>query len=73
MEATGRGAKRSGGKLPPHVMVYFAMAMALFGEDDSEEIIVRLTGTLRGVGVLGRGVGGADAGRDHPGPAAAGT
>jgi len=54
-------------------MVYFAMAMALFGEDDSEEIIVRLTGTLRGVGVLGRGVGGADAGRDHPGPAAAGT
>ena len=28
VEATGRGAKRSGGKLPPHVMVYFAMACA---------------------------------------------
>jgi hypothetical protein len=28
VEATGRGARRSGGKLPPHVMVYFAMACA---------------------------------------------
>ena len=26
VEATGKGAKRKGGKLPPHVMVYFAMA-----------------------------------------------
>jgi hypothetical protein len=25
---TGRQARRSDGKLPPHVMVYFAMAMA---------------------------------------------
>src|SRR5260370_33612693 len=50
VEATGRGAKRSGGKLPPHVMVYFAMAMALHGEDDYEEIIARLTETLRGWG-----------------------
>jgi len=48
VEATDRGAKRSGGKLPPHVMVYFAMAMALHGEDDYEEIIARLTETLRG-------------------------
>ena len=48
VEATGRGAKRSGGKLPPHVMVYFAMAMALHGEDGYEEIIARLTETLRG-------------------------
>ena len=31
VEATGKGAKRKGGKLPPHVMVYFAMALALFG------------------------------------------
>ena len=46
VEATGRGAKRSGGKLPPHVMVYFAMAMALYGEDDYEEIIARLAETL---------------------------
>jgi transposase IS4-like protein/DDE family transposase len=44
--AHGRGAKRSGGKLPPHVMVYFAMAMALFGEDDYEEVMVRLSATL---------------------------
>ncbi len=28
----GRGAKRSDGKLPPHVMVFFAMAMALFAD-----------------------------------------
>jgi len=34
-------------------MVYFAMAMALFGDDDYEEIIVRLTGTLRGWGSWG--------------------
>src|SRR5260221_6847571 len=30
VEATGKGAKRKDGKLPPHVMVYFAMALALF-------------------------------------------
>src|ERR1022692_4956356 len=28
--AAGKGARRSDGKLPPHVMVYFAMALALF-------------------------------------------
>jgi Insertion element 4 transposase N-terminal len=28
----GRQAKRSDGKLPPHVMVYFSMAMALFAD-----------------------------------------
>lgn len=43
---TGTQAQRSGGKLPPHVMVYFAMAMALFAEDDYEEIAVRLSETL---------------------------
>src|SRR6516162_2534732 len=36
--AAGKGAKRSDGKLPPHVMVYFAMAMALFAEEDYEEV-----------------------------------
>jgi hypothetical protein len=50
VEATGKAAKRSGGKLPPHVMVYFAMAMALYGEDDYEEIVARLSETLRGWG-----------------------
>ena len=32
--ACGRQAKRPDGKLPPHVMVYFVMAMALFADDD---------------------------------------
>lgn len=43
---TGKQAKRSDGKLPPHVMVYFAMALALFAEEDYEEVITRLTDTL---------------------------
>jgi Insertion element 4 transposase N-terminal/Transposase DDE domain len=50
IEATGKTAKRAGGKLPPHVMVYFAMALALFADDDYEEVAVRLTETLRGWG-----------------------
>jgi hypothetical protein len=29
---TGKGALRAGGKLPPHVMVYFVMALALFAD-----------------------------------------
>jgi Insertion element 4 transposase N-terminal/Transposase DDE domain len=44
--AAGRAAKRPDGKLPPHVMVYFAMAMALFAEEDYEEVATRLTETL---------------------------
>jgi hypothetical protein len=44
--AAGRQAKRSDGKLPPHVMVYFVMAMALFAEEDYEEVAARLTDTL---------------------------
>src|SRR6266851_2995633 len=43
---TGRQARRRDGKLPPHVMVYFAMAMALFADDDYEEVAARLAGTL---------------------------
>jgi hypothetical protein len=30
--AAGKQARRSDGKLPPHVMVYFVMAMALFAD-----------------------------------------
>lgn len=48
--AAGRQARRSDGRLPPHVMVYFAMAMALFAEDDYEEVAARLTETLVGWG-----------------------
>jgi hypothetical protein len=46
----GRGARRSDGKLPPHVMVYFAMAMTLFAGEDYEEVATRLTETLRSWG-----------------------
>src|SRR5262249_1374186 len=42
----GKGARRSDGKLPPRVMVYFAMALALFAEEDYEEVAARLTETL---------------------------
>jgi hypothetical protein len=44
--ACGRQAKRSDGKLPPHVMVFFAMAMALFADADYEEVAARLAGAL---------------------------
>jgi hypothetical protein len=50
VEATGKGAKRSGGKLPPHVMVYFVMALALFAEEDYEETWAKLSETLAGWG-----------------------
>jgi hypothetical protein len=50
VEAAGKGARRAGGKLPPHVMVYFVMALALFADDDYEEVAARLAETLRGWG-----------------------
>jgi hypothetical protein len=50
VEAAGRAARRAGGKLPPHVMAYLVMALALFAEDDYEEVAVRLTETLRAWG-----------------------
>ena len=46
VQATGKGAKRKGGKLPPHVMVYFVMGLALFAEEDYEEVWARITETL---------------------------
>jgi Insertion element 4 transposase N-terminal/Transposase DDE domain len=52
---TGRGARRAGGKLPPHVVVYLVMALALFAEDDYEEVAARLTETLRGWGAWEQG------------------
>jgi hypothetical protein len=42
--SAGRQARRSDGKLPPHVMVYLVMALALFADD--EEVAARLTETL---------------------------
>jgi transposase IS4-like protein/DDE family transposase len=44
---TGKAARRAGGKLPPHVMVYFVMALALFADEDYEEVITRLAQVLR--------------------------
>ena len=44
--AAGKQARRSDGKLPPHVMVYLVMALALFADDDYEEVATRLTETL---------------------------
>jgi hypothetical protein len=48
--ATGKQARRRGGKLPPHVVVYLVMALALFADQDYEEVVERLTGALRGWG-----------------------
>ncbi len=47
VEETGKGARRAGGKLPPHVVVYLVMALALFADEDYEEVAARLTETLR--------------------------
>src|ERR1700732_2785152 len=47
---TGKGARRAGGKLPPHVMVFFVMALALSADDDCEEVAARLAQPLRGWG-----------------------
>lgn len=47
---TGKGARRRGGKLPPHVVVYLVMALALFADEDYEEVVERLTGALRSWG-----------------------
>jgi hypothetical protein len=50
---SGKGARRSGGKLPPHVVVYFVAALALFPDEDYEEVCVRLTEALRSWGCWG--------------------
>lgn len=44
---TGRQAKRSDGKLSPHVMVYFVMPLALYAEEDYEEVAARLSEALQ--------------------------
>jgi hypothetical protein len=53
--AAGKGARRAGGKLPPHVVVYFVMALALFADDDYEEVAARLAEALRGWGAGDQG------------------
>jgi hypothetical protein len=44
--AAGKQARRSDGKLPPHVVMYLVMALALFADEDYEEVAARLTETL---------------------------
>ena len=46
IEVTGKKARRRGGKLPPRVVAYLVMALALFADDDCEEVAARLAGTL---------------------------
>jgi hypothetical protein len=73
VQATGKAAKRRGGKLPPHVMVYFAMALALLGEEDYEEVWARLSETLADWGCWDDSqaavtTGGITQARQRPGP-----
>lgn len=42
----GVAAKRSDGKLPPHVAAYLTMALCLFADDDYEEVATKVTGAL---------------------------
>lgn len=44
--AWGVGAKRSDGKLPPHVTAYLTMGLWLFPDDDYAEVAVKMTGAL---------------------------
>jgi hypothetical protein len=48
--ATGKQARRSDARLPPHVMVYFVMALALYADEDYEEVATLLTEALDGWG-----------------------
>ena len=40
------GAKRAGGKLPPHVLAYLVMALWVFSDDPYEEVALKVTGGL---------------------------
>src|SRR5487761_1275622 len=46
VEATGKSARRRGGKCPPHVMTYFAMGLSLWADEDYEEVWAQITKTL---------------------------
>ena len=43
-------AKRSDGKLPPHVVAYLTGALCLFAEDDYTEVAAKVTGSWTGGG-----------------------
>jgi hypothetical protein len=42
----GARERRSDGKLPAHVITYLTLALALFTEDDYEEVATKVTGSL---------------------------
>ncbi|MBL7633567.1 IS4 family transposase [Frankia sp. CN6] len=42
----GVGARRGGGKLPPHVTSYLTLGMCLFPDDDYAEVAAKVTGSL---------------------------
>lgn len=44
--ACGVVDRRSGGKLPAHVVAYLTMALCLFADDDYEEVATKVTGSL---------------------------
>jgi Insertion element 4 transposase N-terminal len=44
--ATGKQERRRGGKLPPRVVAYLVLALALFAGEDYEEVAERLAGTF---------------------------
>jgi Insertion element 4 transposase N-terminal len=44
--ACGVRERRSDGKLPAHVITYLTLALALFADDDYEEVATRVTGSL---------------------------
>src|SRR5664279_513173 len=44
--ACGVRERRSDGKLPAHVITYLTLALALFPDDDDEEVATRVTGSL---------------------------
>lgn len=47
--------KRSDGKLPAHVTAYLTLALALFPDDDYEEVAAKVTGSLDRFGVWDAG------------------
>ena len=44
--ACGVADRRSGGKLPAHVVAYLTMGLCLFADDDDEEVATKVTGAL---------------------------
>lgn len=68
--AAGKTARRKGGKLPPQVMVYFVMGLALWAEEDYEEVWAKITESLADWGGFGGDQALVTTGGAHPGPAA---